>query len=125
MTPLQTYTLRLGDDCLVLGQRLSEWASRGPTLEEDVALLNLSLDLLGTARSLLGAVGDEDALAFLRDEPHWTNVLLVELDNGDFGKTMARQLLVSAYQVPLWTALSASSDPLLAGVAGNTRSRRG
>ncbi len=118
MTPLQTYTLRLGDDCLVLGQRLSEWASRGPTLEEDVALLNLSLDLLGTARSLLGAVGDEDALAFLRDEPHWTNVLLVELDNGDFGKTMARQLLVSAYQVPLWTALSASSDPLLAGVAG-------
>ncbi len=118
MTPLQTYTLRLGDDCLVLGQRLSEWASRGPTLEEDVALLNLSLDLLGTARSLLGAVGDEDALAFLRDEPHWTNVLLVELDNGDFGKTMARQLLISAYQVPLWTALSASTDPLLAGVAG-------
>ncbi|MCW2498689.1 MAG: phenylacetate-CoA oxygenase, PaaI subunit [Frankiales bacterium] len=118
MTPVQAYTLRLGDDCLVLGQRLSEWAARAPTLEEDVALLNIALDLLGTARSLLGAVGDEDALAFLRAEPDWTNALLVELDNGDFGRTMARQLLVSAYQVPLWAALASSTDPVLAGVAG-------
>jgi ring-1,2-phenylacetyl-CoA epoxidase subunit PaaC len=118
VTPVQAYTLRLGDDCLVLGQRLSEWAARAPTLEEDVALLNIALDLLGTARSLLGAVGDEDALAFLRAEPDWTNALLVELDNGDFGRTMARQLLVSAYQVPLWTALASSTDPVLAGVAG-------
>jgi ring-1,2-phenylacetyl-CoA epoxidase subunit PaaC len=118
VTPVQAYTLRLGDDCLVLGQRLSEWAARAPTLEEDVALLNIALDLLGTARSLLGAVGDEDALAFLRAEPDWTNALLVELDNGDFGRTMARQLLVSAYQVPLWAALASSTDPVLAGVAG-------
>jgi ring-1,2-phenylacetyl-CoA epoxidase subunit PaaC len=118
VTPVQAYTLRLGDDCLVLGQRLSEWAARAPTLEEDVALLNIALDLLGTARSLLGAVGDEDALAFLRAEPDWTNALLVELDNGDFGRTMARQLLVSAYQVPLWAALASSTDSVLAGVAG-------
>ena len=117
-TPEQSYALRLADDCLVLGQRLSEWAARGPTLEEDVALLNISLDLLGTARALLSGVGDEDALAFLRDEPDWTNALLVELDNGDFGQTMVRQLLVSAFQVPLWTGLCASTDPLLAGVAG-------
>jgi ring-1,2-phenylacetyl-CoA epoxidase subunit PaaC len=118
VTPVETYTLRLGDDCLVLGQRLCEWAAQAPTLEEDVALLNIALDLLGTARSLLGAVGDEDELAFLRDEPGWTNALLVELDNGDFGQTMARQLLVSAYQLPLWSALRSSVDPLLAGVAG-------
>jgi ring-1,2-phenylacetyl-CoA epoxidase subunit PaaC len=115
---LERYTLRLGDDCLVLGQRLSEWAARAPSLEEDVALLNVALDQLGTARSLLGAVGDEDALAFLRDEPDWTNALLMELDGGDFGRTMARQLLVSAYQVPLWSALTSSTDAVLAGVAG-------
>ena len=117
-TPEQAYALRLADDCLVLGQRLSEWAARAPTLEEDVALLNVSLDLIGTARALLGGVGDEDALAFLRDEPEWTNALLVELENGDFGRTMARQLLVSAYQVPLWQALVSSTDPLVAGAAG-------
>jgi ring-1,2-phenylacetyl-CoA epoxidase subunit PaaC len=118
VTPVESYTLRLGDDCLVLGQRLCKWAARAPSLEEDVALLNIALDLLGTARSLLGAVGDEDALAFLRDERAWSNVLLVELDNGDFGRTMARQLLVSAFQVPLWSALASSTDEVLAGVAG-------
>ncbi len=118
MNPTQVYTLRLGDDCLILGQRLAEWAAKAPSLEEDVALLNISLDLIGTARSLLGAVGDEDALAFLRDEIAFTNAQLMELDNGDFGQTMARQLLVSAYQVPLWSALASSTDELLAGVAG-------
>jgi ring-1,2-phenylacetyl-CoA epoxidase subunit PaaC len=118
LTPLDAYTLRLGDDCLVLGQRLSEWAARAPSLEEDVALLNIALDQLGTARSLLGAVGDEDALAFRRDEPDWTNALLMELDGGDFGRTMARQLLVSAYHVPLWSALVSSTDAVLSGVAG-------
>jgi ring-1,2-phenylacetyl-CoA epoxidase subunit PaaC len=118
VTPLQAYTLRHGDDCLVLGQRLCEWASRAPQLEEDVALLNIALDLLGVARSLLSHVGDEDELAFLRDERAFTNAQLMELDNGDFGRTMARQLLVSAYQVPLWEALSTSADEGLAGVAG-------
>jgi ring-1,2-phenylacetyl-CoA epoxidase subunit PaaC len=110
--------LWLADDCLVLGQRLGEWAARAPTLEEDVALLNISLDLLGTARTLLGAMGDEDALAYLRDEPEFRNCLLVELPNGDFGQTMARQLLFSAYQVLQWEALLSSEDALLAGVAG-------
>lgn len=113
MTPLE-----LADDCLVLGQRLGEWASRGPTLEEDVALLNLSLDLLGTARTLYGGIGDEDELAYLRLEPDFRNCLLVELPNGDFGQTMARQLLFSAWQVLAWESLLSSEDPLLAGVAG-------
>ena len=123
------YALRLGDDALVLGQRLSEWAARSPQLEEDVALLNIALDLLGQARSLLtragelqgpvdGRVRTEDDLAFLRDEPDFTCALLFEADNGDFGRTMARQLLVSAYQLPLWEALTSSTDEVLAGVAG-------
>ena len=109
--------LELADDCLVLGQRLSEWAARGPTLEEDVALLNLSLDLLGAARTLYGGMGDEDELAYLRLEPDFRNALIVELPNGDFGQTMARQLLYSAWQVLAWEAASTSDDPLLAGVA--------
>ena len=119
------YALRLGDDALVLGQRLCQWAVRAPQLEEDVALLNLALDLLGQARSLLTYAGEregrgrtEDDLAFLRDEPDFVNALLVEVDNGDFGQTMARQLLASAWTVPLWRALTGSTDALLAGVAG-------
>jgi len=124
------YCLRLGDDALVLGQRLCEWAARSPQLEEDVALLNIALDLLGVARSLLtragelagpgadGRVRDEDDLTFLRDEPDFTCALLVETENGDFGQTMARQLLVSAYALPLWQALTSSHDEVLAGVAG-------
>ncbi|MCW2606878.1 MAG: phenylacetate-CoA oxygenase, PaaI subunit [Frankiales bacterium] len=119
------YCLRLGDDALVLGQRLCEWAARSPQIEEDVALLNIALDLLGTARTLLTRAGelegrgrDEDDLAFLRDEPDFSCGLLFEAEGGDFGRTMARQLLVSAYQVPLWQALSSSADEVLAGVAG-------
>ena len=122
---VSAYCLRLGDDALVLGQRLCEWAARSPQLEEDVALLNLALELLGQARSLLTRAGDlegrgrdEDDLAFLRDEPDFTCALLFQAENGDFGRTMARQLLVSAYQVPLWQALSSSADEVLAGVAG-------
>jgi ring-1,2-phenylacetyl-CoA epoxidase subunit PaaC len=122
---VSAYCLRLGDDALVLAQRLCEWAARSPQLEEDVALMNIALDLLGQSRSLLtlagereGAGRDEDDLAFLRDEPEFVNAQLVELDNGDFGRTMARQLLVSAYSLPLWQALCTSSDADLAGVAG-------
>ena len=123
------YALRLGDDALVLGQRLSQWAARSPQLEEDVALLNLALDHLGAARSLLTLAGElqgpddegrtrtEDDLAFLRDEPDWTNALIVELDGGDFGRTMARQLLVAAYQLPLYAALATSTSEPIAGVA--------
>lgn len=119
------YALRLGDDALVLGQRLAEWAARSPQLEEDVALLNLALDQLGAARSLLTRAGElegrgrsEDDLAFLRDEPDWSNALLMELDGGDFGRTMARQLLVAAWQLPLYDALQRSADEGIAGVAG-------
>ena len=120
-----TYCLRLGDDALVLAQRLSEWAARSPQLEEDVALLNLALDLLGQARSLLTLAGeregkgrDEDDLAFLRDETDFVNAQIVELDGGDFGRTMARQLLVSAYALPMWQGLTTSTDDGIAGVAG-------
>jgi len=119
------YALRLGDDALVLGQRLCEWAARSPQIEEDVALLNIALDHLGAARSLLTRAGElrglgesEDDLAFLRDEPDYTNALLMELESGDFGRTMTRQLLVAAYQLPLWQALSGSADEGIAGVAG-------
>ena len=124
-TDLLTYTLRLGDDALVLGQRLSEWAARSSQIEEDVALLNLALDQLGVARTLLtrageleGAGRDEDDLAFLRVEEQFTNAQIMELDGGDFGRTMARQLLVAAYQLPLWQLLTDSGDETLAGVAG-------
>lgn len=122
--PLATWVLRHGDDHLVLAQRLSEWVSRAPELEEDIALANLALDHLGAARALLGYVGDlegdgrtEDDLAFLRDERAFTNLLLVEQPNGDFGHTMARQLLFDAYQVLFWEALTVSTDPTLAGIA--------
>jgi ring-1,2-phenylacetyl-CoA epoxidase subunit PaaC len=119
------YCLRLGDDALVLAQRLAEWSARSPQLEEDVALMNVALDLLGQARNLLTLAGDregrgrtEDDLAFLRDETEFVSAQLMELDNGDFGQTMARQLLVSAYALPLWQALGTSTDADLAGVAG-------
>lgn len=124
-TDVAGYCLRLGDDALVLAQRLSEWSARSPQLEEDVALMNVALDLLGQARHLLtlagqreGAGRTEDDLAFLRDEPDVVNVQLVELDGGDFGRTMVRLLLFAAYAHPLWEALSRSRDPDLAGVAG-------
>jgi ring-1,2-phenylacetyl-CoA epoxidase subunit PaaC len=122
---LAAYCLRLGDDALVLAQRLCEWSARSPQLEEDVALMNLALDLLGQARNLLTLAGDregagrsEDDLAFLRDETDFVSAQLMELDNGDFGRTMARQLLVAAYQLPLWQALTTSTDVDLAGIAG-------
>lgn len=125
MDDLALYCLRLGDDALILAQRLCEWSARSPQLEEDVALMNLALDLLGQSRSLLtlagtreGAGRDEDDLAFLRDEPEFRNAQIMELDNGDFGRTMARQLLVSAYSLPLWQALESSADLDLAAVAG-------
>ncbi len=118
MTPvLSSPALWYADDCLVLGQRLSEWAARAPTLEEDVALLNISLDLLGVARTLLGGLGDEDELAYLREEHEFRNCLLAELPNGDFGQTMARQLLFSAWQVLAWEEAASSDEPLLSGVA--------
>jgi ring-1,2-phenylacetyl-CoA epoxidase subunit PaaC len=98
----------LGDDALVLAQRLGEWAGNAPVLEEDVALTNIALDLLGQARTLLSLTGDEDELAFLREEHEFRNVQLVERPNGDFADTIARQLYFSVYQELLYAELAAS-----------------
>jgi ring-1,2-phenylacetyl-CoA epoxidase subunit PaaC len=116
------YALALGDDALILAQRLSAWSSLAPDLEEDIALTNIALDLLGQARSLLTYAGSfdgrtEDDLAYLRHEPDFRNVHLVELPNGDFGMTIARQLVFSTYQFLLYEALASSVDETLAGVA--------
>ncbi len=108
--------LALGDDALVLAQRLGEWAGSAPVLEEEVALANIALDLLGQARVLLSLVGDEDELAFLREERAFRNLQLVEQPNGDFAHTIARQLYFSTYQRLLYAALAASDGPL-AGLA--------
>ncbi|HEV2779508.1 MAG TPA: 1,2-phenylacetyl-CoA epoxidase subunit PaaC [Actinophytocola sp.] len=126
---LTAYCLMLGDDALILSQRLAEWCSRAPELEEDVALANIALDLLGQARMLLtrageveGAGRDEDALAYLRDEPEFRNVRLVELDcgpgpGGDFATTIARLLVFSSWRLALLDRLGTSRDPVLAAVA--------
>jgi ring-1,2-phenylacetyl-CoA epoxidase subunit PaaC len=118
------YSLRLGDDALVLSHRLAEWAARAPELEEDVALANLALDLLGQARTLLTHAGEveglgrtEDDLAYWRDDRQYRNLLLVEQPNGDFATTMARHLLFSTHQLLLYQALQESADATLAGVA--------
>ncbi|MFI6534233.1 1,2-phenylacetyl-CoA epoxidase subunit PaaC [Nonomuraea sp. NPDC050547] len=97
-------SLEIGDDCLVLSQRLAEWVTRAPTLEEDVALANLSLDLLGQARSLLSRVGDEDELAYLRGPGEFRNCLLVEQPNGDFAHTVVRHLLYASFLFEVYGA---------------------
>ncbi len=121
---LFTYALRLGDDALILAQRLSEWASRAPEIEEDIALTTIALDLLGQARLLLDYAGviegvgrNEDDLAYLRAEPGFLNTHLVEQENGDFAHTIARQLFFSAYQMALYEELISSADDVLAGIA--------
>ncbi|GAA3012608.1 1,2-phenylacetyl-CoA epoxidase subunit PaaC [Streptomyces fulvorobeus] len=102
-----TAALALGDDALVLSHRLGEWAGHAPVLEEEVALANIALDLLGQARVLLSLVGDEDELAYLREERAFRNVQLVEQPNGDFAHTIARQLFFSVYQHLLYERLAA------------------
>ncbi|HET6860441.1 MAG TPA: 1,2-phenylacetyl-CoA epoxidase subunit PaaC [Streptomyces sp.] len=108
--------LALGDDALVLSHRLGEWAGHAPALEEDVALANIALDLLGQARVLLTLVGDEDELAYLREERAFRNLQLVEQPNGDFAHTIARQLYFSTYQHLLYGRL-ASGDGVFAPLA--------
>jgi ring-1,2-phenylacetyl-CoA epoxidase subunit PaaC len=122
---LSAYALGLGDDALVLGQRLGEWITRAPQIEEDVAIGNIALDLLGQARTLLayageveGAGRDEDDLAYLRDDRDFRCVHLVEIPGGDFAVTMARLLVFSAYQYELYRALLDSGDATLAGLSG-------
>ena len=124
---LAQYCLMLGDDALILAQRLSEWVTNAPELEEEVALANIALDLLGQARLLLpyagslgatdGGLRTEDDLAYFRDERAFRNVCLVERVNGDFAVTMARLLLLAAYQHELYARLVSSADPTLAAIA--------
>ena len=126
-TPAVLYALRRADDALVLGHRLSEWIGHGPTLEEEMALGNTGLDLMGQARSLYqyaasaeAAGHDEDQYAFLRDAPQYRNLLLVEQPNGDFAHTMVRQLFYSAFADPYWRAMMRSADPALAAIAAKS-----
>ncbi len=126
---LFAYCLMLGDDALVLAQRLAEWCSRAPELEEDVALANIALDLLGQARLLLSRAGevegagrDEDALAYLRDERDFRNVHLAEIEcgpfaGGDFATTMARLLVYSSWKIAQYSRLLTFADPVVAAIA--------
>jgi ring-1,2-phenylacetyl-CoA epoxidase subunit PaaC len=111
------YLLRLGDDALVLGQRVSEWCGHGPVLEVDISLANLALDLIGQASLLLGEAGDGDQLAFHRDVLDFHNCLLVEQPNGDFAQTIARHLLYTTWQQMLLQRLQRSSDRFLSEFA--------
>jgi ring-1,2-phenylacetyl-CoA epoxidase subunit PaaC len=120
--PETQYLLRLADTCLILGQRLGEWCGHGPVLEEDIALANMALDLIGQARALLTHAGktqgyDEDQLAFLRDERNYLNPTIVELPNGDFAFTVLRNLMVATWLKLAWERLRDSSDAELAGIA--------
>lgn len=121
---LVEFVLRLGDNALILGHRMSEWCSRGPVLEEDVAMSNIALDYLGQARLLYTYAGQleggrtEDYYAYERREEEFTNALLTEIPNGDFANTIARQLYYSVYAELLLTELAKSPDVTLAGYAG-------
>ena len=132
--PAAQYVLRIGDTCLILGQRLAEWCGHAPVLEEDIALANMALDLVGQARALLTHAGalegrgrarvyGEDQLAFLRDERDYLNATLVELPNGmngkgDFAFTVLRNLMLASFLELLWQRLVQSSDAELAAIAG-------
>jgi ring-1,2-phenylacetyl-CoA epoxidase subunit PaaC len=140
LTPAQRYRLRWADSCLIHAQRLAEWCGHGPVLEEDIALTNMALDLLGQARALLahvaqvanvaavaGAGLDEDQLAFLRDEGDYLNLTLVELPMrrssahsppGDFADTVLRNFLLAGWLVLAWQRLGSSNDAELAAIAG-------
>ena len=121
--PATQYLLRIGDTCLILGQRLGEWCGHAPVIEEDIALTNMALDLIGQARAVLTHAGkaqgfDEDQLAFLRDEPDYLNPTLVELPRGDFAFAMLRNLMVATWLKLLWQRLAASNNAELAAIAG-------
>ncbi|HZK90587.1 MAG TPA: 1,2-phenylacetyl-CoA epoxidase subunit PaaC [Stellaceae bacterium] len=122
------YVLGLADDALILGHRLSEWCGHAPLLEEELALANIGLDLIGQARRLYDYAGavegkgrDADGFAYLRDAPTFCNLLLVEQPNGDFAMTIARQFLYAAYAAPLWRAMANSGDAALARTAAEAR----
>ena len=126
-TPLVLYTLRRADDALILGHRLSEWCGHAPMMEEDMAMANMGLDLLGQARELYsyaakveGKDNDEDKLAYLRDVRQYRNLLLLEQPNGDFARTMTRQFFYAAFSDLYWRAMMNSRDATLAAVAAKS-----
>ena len=126
-TPLVLYALRRADDALILGHRLSEWCGHAPMLEEDMALANMGLDLLGQARELYSYAADvevqgndEDKFAYLRDVRQYRNLLLLEQPNGDFARTMVRQFFYAAFADLYWRAMMKSSDATLAAIAAKS-----
>src|SRR6202451_2173485 len=126
-TPLVLYALRRADDALILGHRLSEWCGHAPMLEEDMALANMGLDLLGQARELNsyaaeveGKGNDEDKFAYLRDVRQYRNLLLLEQPNGDFARTMVRQFCYAAFADLYWRAMMKSGDATLAAIAAKS-----
>ena len=125
--PRAAWLARVGDATLVLGHRMSEWLSRAPTLEEDIAMANLSLDLIGQTRAFYthaceieGGERDETTLAYRRAEPDYRNPLIVEQPNGNFADSMARHLIFSAYAAPLYDKLAGSNDAETAGIAARS-----
>lgn len=121
---LAAYCCMLGDDALIYSHRLQQWVTRAPELEEETALANIALDLLGQARMLLARAGtadgsgrDEDSLAFFRDEHEFRNVRLVERHDDDFAELVARLLIFATHRLALFDALRRSSDPVLAAIA--------
>jgi ring-1,2-phenylacetyl-CoA epoxidase subunit PaaC len=126
-TPLVLYALRRADDALILGHRLSEWCGHAPMMEEDMALANMGLDLLGQARELYSYAAkveangnDEDKFAYLRDVRQYRNLLLLEQPNGDFARTMARQFFYATFADLYWRAMMNSSDTTLAAIAAKS-----
>ena len=126
-TPLVLYVLRRADDALILGHRLSEWCGYAPMMEEDMALANMGLDLLGQARELYsyaatveGRDNDEDKFAYLRDVRQYRNLLLLEQPNGDFARTMVRQFFYAAFADLYWRAMMKSADATLAAIAAKS-----
>lgn len=124
-SPEVQYLLRIGDTALVLGQRIAEWTGHAPVLEEDIALANMALDLIGQCRAVLahagtleGAGHDEDQLAFLREERDYRNVTLAELPRGDFAFTTLRNAMMATFFKLLWERLAHSADAEVAGIAG-------
>ena len=127
MKDLFRYVLRLGDLSLVLGQRLGEWVGHSPALEEDLGLANVALDMIGQARLLLSYAGEiegrgrgEDEIAFLREHGEYLNPILVEMPNGDFGRTIVRQVLIDAFQLELYERMAGSADERLAAIAAKS-----
>ena len=126
MSSLFTYTLRIADSSLILGQRMTEWCTKGPTLEEDIALSNISLDMFGQANGFyeyaaqLDGSKSADDLAFLRNEREFFNHQIVEVENGHFGKTIVRNFLHDAFNLLFYTKLSESKDKTLAALGAKS-----